>query len=140
MLQDCASPSFISPGASLISKLAWYAYDYLLTIPLEVEAIWKSKPSVTTILFLINRYAFIVTWILIIVLSSITTHVTVSLQNLQPNVVLYRLKRITGVSFEKYSQLVMIDLTKISSCKNLINLSAAANILSVSSISGIFVN
>lgn len=42
--------------------LAWYMYHYLLTLPLEVSAIWKSKLSGTTILFIINRYMFMISW------------------------------------------------------------------------------
>ena len=38
--------------------LAWYLYHYLLTFSLEFSVIWRSKPSGTTILFLINRYSF----------------------------------------------------------------------------------
>ena len=37
-------------------------YEYLLTLSSEIEVIWKSKISLTTILFLINRYAFILSW------------------------------------------------------------------------------
>ena len=112
MLQDYASPGFIFPAASLISKLAWYAYDYLLTLHFEVKAIWKSKPSLMTILFLINRYVFIFSWILNAVFSSIVTDVTVSLHNFLLNIISYELKRIVGVSFEKLRQLqpsVIID-------------------------------
>ena len=46
----------------LISVPAWYMYECLLTLHLEVDVIWKSKFSLTTILFLINRYAFILDW------------------------------------------------------------------------------
>ena len=42
--------------------LAWYMYEYLVTLHVEVDVIWKSKFSLTAILFLINRYAFILDW------------------------------------------------------------------------------
>ena len=79
MLQDCASWSSIHPKAFLIPKLGWYTYEYLLTLFLEIEAIWKSKPNITIILFLINRYVFIISQALFMVLSSVITNVTVSL-------------------------------------------------------------
>ena len=78
MSQDWASPTFILIEVLLISKLAWYGYEYFLTLPLEVEAIWKSKPNITIILFLINRYAFMFYWALFMVLNSIIADVTVS--------------------------------------------------------------
>lgn len=37
-------------------------HEYFLTLHAEVDVIWKSKFSLTTILFLINRYAFILAW------------------------------------------------------------------------------
>ena len=46
----------------LFSVPAWYMYEYLLTLHAEVDVIWKSKFSLTAILFLINRYAFMLTW------------------------------------------------------------------------------
>lgn len=33
-----------------------YIYDYLLTLDLEVENIWRVRKAGTTILFLLNRY------------------------------------------------------------------------------------
>ena len=41
------------------SLVAWYMYEYFLTLHIEVEVIWKSKFSLTAILFLINRYAYL---------------------------------------------------------------------------------
>jgi len=40
--------------------LGWYLYDYILTFPLEISAIWKSKLNATTILFAVNRYFFLI--------------------------------------------------------------------------------
>ena len=65
------------PKTLLIQSLAWYAYEYLLTLPLEAEVIWKSKPNLTIILFLINRYAFMLTLSLFTVFDFIFTDATV---------------------------------------------------------------
>ena len=80
--QDYASLGFTLIEGLLISKLACYAYDCLLTLPLEVEAIWKSRPNATIILFLINRYAFMFNWVLFIVSRSIVTDINVSPLNI----------------------------------------------------------
>ena len=56
-----------------LSAPAWYMYEYLLTLHLEVAVIWKSKFSLTTILFLINRYAFLLYWSSALVLDILFT-------------------------------------------------------------------
>ena len=33
-----------------------YAYDYVLTLPDEITYIWTQKPSLTTVMYLVNRY------------------------------------------------------------------------------------
>ena len=48
-------------------------YDYVLTLPSEVTLMWKSKPTGAMILFLVNRYSFIVDWIFNVVSSIIET-------------------------------------------------------------------
>ena len=65
---------FVNPcmAVMLIFSQAWYLYEYLLTISLEVKVIWKSKISVATILFLVNRYVFIIFWVSHILWSVLT--------------------------------------------------------------------
>ena len=50
-----------------LSLTAWYIYEYILMLHVEVDVIWKSKFSLTTILFLVNRYAFFLELILVLV-------------------------------------------------------------------------
>ncbi|KAI0083633.1 hypothetical protein BDY19DRAFT_910454 [Irpex rosettiformis] len=38
---------------------ALYIYDYALTLPLEIQYVWWHECSVTSILFLVNRYAML---------------------------------------------------------------------------------
>ena len=53
-------PSFELCSPTITHYLvAWYMYEYFLTLHIEVEVIWKSKFSLTAILFLINRYAYL---------------------------------------------------------------------------------
>ena len=82
MSRHCASLHFIHYVILLTLRLAWYAYEYLLTLPLEVEVIWKSKLNFTIILFLINRYTFLLTWALSEALELIITDATVRLVNI----------------------------------------------------------
>ena len=51
-------------------------YDYLLTIPAEIQCIWKRKLTLASILFLINRYATLVTRTLLIIQTVSWSHVT----------------------------------------------------------------
>ena len=53
---------------------AWYLYEYLFTLHAEVDVIWRSKLSLTTILFLINRYAFILNWSFSLVFNFLLTN------------------------------------------------------------------
>ena len=48
-------PSRISRQPLTTRLPALLVYDYLLTLPQEVELIWCRKPSATMILFLVNR-------------------------------------------------------------------------------------
>ena len=50
------------PLQRLTFPSAWYAYDYFLTLPLEISAIWRTKWSGTSVLFVVNRYLFMFTW------------------------------------------------------------------------------
>ncbi|KAH9936023.1 hypothetical protein B0H21DRAFT_64010 [Amylocystis lapponica] len=50
-----------------LAEFVLYAYDYFLTFSREVELIWKRKFTGVTVLFILNRYA----WMLRLVLSTI---------------------------------------------------------------------
>jgi len=45
-------------------------YDCILTFPLELSTVWESKLNATTILFVINRYFFLVNSIMNTVTST----------------------------------------------------------------------
>lgn len=38
------------------STSALWIYDYLQTLPMEIQAIWSRKLTMTSLLFLLNRY------------------------------------------------------------------------------------
>lgn len=48
---------FHSPSAPV--PALWIS-EYIQTLPMEIEAVWKKKISGTSFLFLINRYSFLV--------------------------------------------------------------------------------
>ncbi|KAI0765820.1 hypothetical protein BC629DRAFT_1596611 [Irpex lacteus] len=39
-----------------VASTALFLYEYLLTLPLEINKIWRRKTSLVTLLFLLNRY------------------------------------------------------------------------------------
>ncbi|EIM88760.1 uncharacterized protein STEHIDRAFT_154481 [Stereum hirsutum FP-91666 SS1] len=41
-----------------VSAGALWAYDYIATLPQEVRHVWTNSMSVTTVVFLVNRYSF----------------------------------------------------------------------------------
>ena len=45
---------------SLSSTTALYLFDYLLTLPQEINNIWRCKTTTATVLFLLNRYLFMI--------------------------------------------------------------------------------
>ena len=42
-------------------------YDYLLTLPDEVEEIWKGRFTITRVLYLMNRYPFMISLLTFII-------------------------------------------------------------------------
>ncbi len=53
-----------------ISMIALVAYDYIITIPQEITAVWKRKFSIATLLFVINRYLMVLSILLAYVVST----------------------------------------------------------------------
>ena len=51
-----------------LSPSALLAYELLLTSAREVNAVWSSRPSYFTVLYLLNRYPMILSWIALVVL------------------------------------------------------------------------
>ena len=45
------------------------AYDWVLTIQLEVDEVWKQKVSRLTILYLVNRYTLLASAVLVCLLQ-----------------------------------------------------------------------
>ena len=49
-----------------------YLHEYILTLPLEIETVWMSKFNTTKVLFLVNRYAFMINWIINVVSNTLS--------------------------------------------------------------------
>lgn len=64
---------------------ALWVYDYLQTLPMEVQAIWTRKPTLTAIIFLTSRYSMLL-YIMTGIYTNIpeTTHFTWRLVNSKP--------------------------------------------------------
>ena len=48
------------PTSEKLSSTALVMYDYFLTLAKEYQTIWQRKPSLASLVLLINRYALVI--------------------------------------------------------------------------------
>ncbi|EIM82967.1 uncharacterized protein STEHIDRAFT_160579 [Stereum hirsutum FP-91666 SS1] len=59
----------IDDYAVLSSSILWM-FDFIQTLPMEIEGVWSSRPTGTAAIFLVNRYCFGMSLILQLVIGS----------------------------------------------------------------------
>lgn len=52
------------------ARLVLWMFDFIQTLPMEIEGVWSGRPSGTATIFLANRYCFGMSLILQLVIGS----------------------------------------------------------------------